>query len=618
MLMTPAGRRVHVVAVNGGGAPAQNFQSHLVHLAALVGELRRGGVPAHQITVFSGDGGDPAPDLAVRESQPEPDFWLVEGTPLERPLRTPVQLISSVLPGFDLHPATRAALAIWFLTARSRIQAGDTLLLYITDHGARDPGDPEGARITLWGPDESLGTRELGEMLDGLDPGVRVVAVMSQCFSGGFSSLWDGLQEDRAGCGYFSTTRDRRAYGCYPENRGRDNVGHSFLFLRALASSGRPDEAHAETLVGDATPDVPIRTSDRFLERLLTRAANGAPTLYVDELLSRVWQAPERWRDQADLLDRVADRFGMPGPSALATLSLAVGRLESVAAGVEREARRARDRQTELASANLTRFLAAEPRWQTAADQGPARAAFIAALAAFSRSNPPLRAAHELATRMAALSYRTEVRLAAALRLQTLLTRLAGEVYLETRGSDAERRRFQELRECEQTRLPAAPDPDQPEPASETFPSWDQDAAAVEALLPEAPLLARASAPTDDLVAFRGILPGALAGQRRLLAFWATWCKPCQRELPELTALARARGVPLVAITDESAERVAEFFRSLAPPAIENVAIDGARQLFAHYHVTGLPTVLLLSGDGSVESRTTGYSPLNDFGLGAR
>jgi hypothetical protein len=34
--------------------------------------------------------------------------------------------------------------------------------------------------------------------------------------------------------------------------------------------------------------------------------------------------------------------------------------------------------------------------------------------------------------------------------------------------------------------------------------------------------------------------------------------------------------------------------------------------------VSGLPTVLLLAPDGSVEARTTGYSPLNDFGLGAR
>jgi hypothetical protein len=76
-------------------------------------------VPAARITVFSGDGADPAPDLAVREQQPEAAFWLVEGAPLQPRLRTPVQLVSSDLPGVVLHPAARAALAIWFLTART-------------------------------------------------------------------------------------------------------------------------------------------------------------------------------------------------------------------------------------------------------------------------------------------------------------------------------------------------------------------------------------------------------------------------------------------------------------------------------------------------------------------
>ena len=46
-------------------------------------------------------------------------------------------------------------------------------------------------------------------------------------------------------CGYFSSTAERPAYGCFAENRGKDAVGHSFHFTQALASSGRLADAHA-------------------------------------------------------------------------------------------------------------------------------------------------------------------------------------------------------------------------------------------------------------------------------------------------------------------------------------------------------------------------------------
>jgi hypothetical protein len=39
-------------------------------------------------------------------------------------------------------------------------------------------------------------------------------------------------------CGYFSTTAERPAYGCYPEVRDLDNLGHSFDFLQELGQAG--------------------------------------------------------------------------------------------------------------------------------------------------------------------------------------------------------------------------------------------------------------------------------------------------------------------------------------------------------------------------------------------
>src|SRR6185436_10427233 len=117
----------------------------------------------------------------------------------------------------------------------------------VTDHGQRG-SSADDARITLW-RGHTVSVRELARMLDQLAPGVRVVAVMSQCFSGAFAEamLGPGRRGRAVGstCGYFSTTADRMAYGCYPESRDQD-VGHAFCFIASLRRTRSRADAHAE------------------------------------------------------------------------------------------------------------------------------------------------------------------------------------------------------------------------------------------------------------------------------------------------------------------------------------------------------------------------------------
>ena len=54
-------------------------------------------------------------------------------------------------------------------------------------------------------------------------------------------------------------------------------------------------------------------------------------------------------------------------------------------------------------------------------------------------------------------AYRMDVRLAALLRLRTVLTALAGRVYVATRATPAERAAYDALRACEDLRF--TPDP---------------------------------------------------------------------------------------------------------------------------------------------------------------
>src|SRR4029450_3337514 len=240
--------RLQVLMINGGGTKSQNYQSHLLHLRGLHDVLQRAGVPGSLISLYVSDGADPTPDVAVREAQPEADFWLLEGSRLAEPLRTPVIYENSVVPGGTLAAATRADIEHWFETTGRTMRSGDTLLVYVTDHGVRNTEDPTNTAITLWGSGERLSVKELTAMLSRLDPGVRVVALMSQCFSGGFAELararTTGELPDGSTCGYFSSTPDRPAYGCYPENRGRDNVGHSFHFIEGVAEGGDVPRGH--------------------------------------------------------------------------------------------------------------------------------------------------------------------------------------------------------------------------------------------------------------------------------------------------------------------------------------------------------------------------------------
>ena len=285
---------LHALLVNGGGSAEDNFKSHLLHLREIQVVLRDAGVAGDRLAVHASDGDDPQPDVAVRGLDPE-GLWLLEGTGLDEILAEPITYENSELPGVTLLPATRAALKRSLGELRQRLGAGDTLLLYVTDHGSDDPRDPRGNDITLWGRREGITVAQLGAELARLPKGVRVVAVMSQCFSGGFAHLLEvgargGLPSGDV-CGYFASTADRPAFGCYPEAAADDRVGHSFALFDALGTSGSLAAAHAEVLVRDQTPDVPLRTSDAFLaERLQLGATRaGAPD---SASATATWPAP--------------------------------------------------------------------------------------------------------------------------------------------------------------------------------------------------------------------------------------------------------------------------------------------------------------------------------------
>ncbi len=498
--------RLHVLIINGGAGQGQNYQSHFLHVRRLLALLARQGIDGKRIAVFDADGTDPAPDMAVRDIQPESDFWLLRGTRLEQVLGTQTVYANTELPGVDLAPATRAGIHAWLKNARGRLRAGDTLLVYVTDHGSKNPDDTGDNRITLWGSKEVLPASELRKDLERIDPGVRVVMLMSQCYSGGFASLLSVHARSDvprgAVCGYFSSTADRPAYGCYPENRGKENVGHSFHFLEALARGGSFAAAHDDVLWQDQTPDVPLRTSDVYLAKLLDRAATDAKTEHdalVDELLRTAWRDKAAWEPEIRQLDRIGHAFGIFSPRSLGELEERTKDLSDVADQLKHTGTAWKEALGDLNAADLDRFTISHPAWASRLkpeelsklDEAARRATtaeLLTDLRSAAKADPVtakrlhvLRSKSELA---APAVYRMDVRLAALLRLRTLLTTIAGRVYLATRAPEAERRAYEALRACEDLRF--APDPDATPTlaAADPFPPFDDDVKTAHDVLP--------------------------------------------------------------------------------------------------------------------------------------
>jgi len=92
-----------------------------------------------------------------------------------------------------------------------------------------------------------------------------------------------------------------------------------------------------------------------------------------------------------------------------------------------------------------------------------------------------------------------------------------------------------------------------------------------------------------------------LSGKVVLMNFWATWCPPCRKEMPDLEALYqrfRSRGLVVLAISDEDAEKVRPFIatRQLSFP----VLLDPGRKVNELFQVNGIPKSFLYDRDGKL------------------
>ena len=100
----------------------------------------------------------------------------------------------------------------------------------------------------------------------------------------------------------------------------------------------------------------------------------------------------------------------------------------------------------------------------------------------------------------------------------------------------------------------------------------------------------------------------AYRGKVVLLNFWATWCAPCQQELPRFAAWQRrygADGLQVIAVSmDDSVGPVRALVRKLD---LDFPVTMGDATLGQRYgRVLGLPVTFLIARDGTVADRFEG------------
>jgi peroxiredoxin len=104
------------------------------------------------------------------------------------------------------------------------------------------------------------------------------------------------------------------------------------------------------------------------------------------------------------------------------------------------------------------------------------------------------------------------------------------------------------------------------------------------------------------------------AGQVVLVNFWATWCKPCEEEIPAMERLYEQlspRGFELLAISVDDEEAPVQGFidrMGLTFPVLH----DADQSVSRTYQTMGYPESLLLDRNGVIVERYVGPKPWDE------
>ncbi len=103
-------------------------------------------------------------------------------------------------------------------------------------------------------------------------------------------------------------------------------------------------------------------------------------------------------------------------------------------------------------------------------------------------------------------------------------------------------------------------------------------------------------------------------GKVVVLDFWATWCPPCKREIPDFINLQKAygsKGLQIVGIALDEPDKVVDFAQQ---NGMNYPVLLGDDAIAAKYGgIDGIPTTFLIDKQGKIVSRFEGFRPREVF-----
>ena len=105
-----------------------------------------------------------------------------------------------------------------------------------------------------------------------------------------------------------------------------------------------------------------------------------------------------------------------------------------------------------------------------------------------------------------------------------------------------------------------------------------------------------------------------LRGKIVLVNFWATWCPPCRKEMPDLQALYdkyKDQGFLVLSISDEGTAKVVPFIkeRNISYP----VLLDPGRKVNELYQVDGIPKSFVYDREGKLVAQSIDMRTRSQF-----